>query len=66
LGQDEFNGATLDVPMARNETTGQWEASFTAPDSPKWCLAFCFFDSGNHVWHNNHAQNWRALVAREE
>ena len=65
LGRDEFNRLLLDVPMARDAATGAWTATFTVPDSVKWHLAFCFFDPESGVWHNNHAQNWQALVARE-
>ena len=64
LGRDEFNRLPLDVPMAR-DAGGVWMATFTVPDSVKWHLAFCFFDPERGVWHNNHAQNWQALVARE-
>ena len=65
LGRDEFNHLLLDVPMERDAATGAWTAAFTVPDSVKWHLAFCFFDPERGVWHNNHAQNWQALVARE-
>ena len=64
LGRDEFTGLLLDVPMER-DAGGVWIATFTVPDSVKWHLAFCFFDPERGVWHNNHAQNWQALVARE-
>ena len=65
LGRDEFDRLPLDVPMARDAATGAWTATFTVPDSVKWHLAFCFFDPERGVWHNNHARNWQALVARE-
>ena len=64
LGRDEFNDVLMDVPMER-DAAGVWTASFAVPDSPKWHLAFCFFDPERGIWHNNHAQNWQALVARE-
>ena len=64
LGRDEFTGLLQDVPMER-DAGGVWMATFTVPDSIKWHLAFCFFDPERGVWHNNHAQNWQALVARE-
>ena len=65
LGRDEFAQVLLDVPMERDAATGEWTATFPVPESPKWHLAFCFFDPERGVWHNNHARNWQALVARE-
>ena len=65
LGRDEFAGMLADVPMARDAASGRWQATFTVPESPKWHLAFCFFDPENNRWHNNHTRNWQALVARE-
>ncbi|NCA82965.1 MAG: hypothetical protein EOM72_09510 [Opitutae bacterium] len=65
LGRDEFAGLLLDLPMQRDAATGRWKATFTVPESPKWHLAFCFFDPERNRWHNNHARNWQALVARE-
>jgi len=64
LGRDEFNRLLLDVPMER-DAAGIWTATFAVPDSVKWHLAFCFFDPERGIWHNNHAQNWQALVASE-
>jgi len=51
--------------MERESATGRWLATCTVPESAKWHLAFCFFDPESHRWHNNHAANWQALVARE-
>lgn len=65
LGRDEFNDRPLDLPMVRDAATGRWKAAFTVPESPKWKLAFCFFDPEKNLWHNNHARNWQALVAKE-
>lgn len=65
LGRDEFNHLLADIPMTRDAATGTWQATFTVPDSPKWNLAFCFFDPETKVWHNNHKQNWHALLQRE-
>ena len=65
LGRDDFAGMVADVPMARDAATGRWQAVFTVPESPKWNLAFCFFDPEENRWHDNHARNWQALVARE-
>lgn len=65
LGRDEFEGALMDLPMERDAATGRWKATFTAPEATKWHLAFCFFDPERKLWHNNHARNWQALVARE-
>ena len=65
LGRDEFNDLLMDVPMERDAESGRWRATFVVPDSTKWHLAFCFFDPERGIWHNNHAQNWQALVARE-
>ena len=65
LGRDGFDGPSMDLPMARDAATGKWQATFVAPESPKRNLAFCFFDPGRNVWHNNHARNWQALMARE-
>ena len=65
LGRDEFNDLLLDLPMQRDAATGRWQATFTVPESPKWNLAFCFRNEAGTVWHNNHARNWQALVARE-
>lgn len=65
LGRDEFDGPSMDLSLARDEATGKWRATFVAPESPKRNLAFCFFDPGRNVWHNNHARNWQALMARE-
>lgn len=65
LGRDEFNGALQDLPMVRDEATGAWKATFRVPDSPKWNLAFCFFNGAKTVWHNNHGRNWQALLQRE-
>ena len=65
LGRDEFNEALLEVPMQRDGAAGRWIASVAAPESPKWHLAFCFRNADGSVWHNNHGQNWQALMARE-
>lgn len=65
LGRDEFAQLLMDVPMERDAATGRWQATFAVPESPKWHLAFCFFDPENNRWHNNHTRNWQALVARE-
>lgn len=65
LGRDEFNEALLEVPMQRDGAAGRWIASLAAPESPKWHLAFCFRNGDGSVWHNNHGQNWQALMARE-
>ncbi len=65
LGRDEFAGMLADVPMARDAASGRWQATFAVPESPKWHLAFCFFDPENNRWHNNHTRNWQALLARE-
>ncbi len=65
LGRDEFNEVLMEVPMEREAGTGRWRGTFTVPDSPKWNLAFCFFDPDRNVWHNNHTRNWQALVARD-
>ena len=65
LGRDEFVQLLMDVPMERDAATGRWKATFAVPESPKWHLAFCFFDPENNRWHNNHTRNWQALVARE-
>ncbi len=64
LGRDEFNDPQ-DLPMVRDAATGRWKATFTAPESTKWNLAFCFFDPAKNIWHNNHTYNWQALVERE-
>lgn len=65
LGRDEFNEALLEVPMQRDGAAGRWIASLATPESPKWHLAFCFRNGDGSVWHNNHGQNWQALMARE-
>ena len=65
LGRDEFTQRLMDLPMERDAATGLWKVSFTVPESPKWNLAFCFFDPEENEWHNNHTRNWQALVARE-
>ena len=65
LGRDEFAQLLSDLPMERDAATGHWKATFTVPEPPKWHLAFCFFDPERNVWHNNHARNWQALMARE-
>lgn len=65
LGRDEFSDLLLDLPMMRNAATGRWQATFIVPESPKWNLAFCFRNEEKTIWHNNHARNWQALVARE-
>ncbi len=65
LGRDEFEGGLMDLPMERDAATGRWKATFAAPEAAKWHLAFCFFDPERKLWHNNHARNWQALVARE-
>ncbi|MGD9613745.1 MAG: metallophosphoesterase, partial [Kiritimatiellia bacterium] len=62
LGRDEFTGGLLDVPMERDAATGEWTATFAVPESPKWHLAFCFFDPERNRWHDTHARNWQALV----
>ena len=65
LGRDEFNDLLMDAPMTRDAATGRWKAVFQVPDSPKWNLAFCFFDPAGNRWHNNHTRNWQALLQRE-
>jgi acid phosphatase type 7 len=65
LGRDEFNNLLMDLPMERDAETGLWKATFIVPDSPKWNLAFCFFDPEKNAWHNNHQRNWQALLQRE-
>ncbi len=65
LGRDDFNNLLMEMPMEREAETGRWKATFTVPESPKWHLAFCFFDPESQTWHNNHTRNWQALVARE-
>lgn len=65
LGRDEFNDLLMDLPMVRDPTTGRWKSTFTVPDSPKWNLAFCFFDAERNTWHNNYTRNWQALLQRE-
>ena len=65
LGRDEFHHLLDDLPMTRDEASGVWRVTFTVPDSPKWNLAFCFFDPRTRVWHNNYTRNWHALLQRE-
>jgi acid phosphatase type 7 len=65
LGRDDFDQVLAEQPMRRDEGTGRWSANFTVPETPKWHLAFCFRNADRTVWHNNHRQNWQALVARE-
>ena len=65
LGRDEFHHLLDDLPMTRDEASGVWRVTFTVPDSPKWNLAFCFFDPRTRVWHNNDTRNWHALLQRE-
>ena len=65
LGRDEFNDLLMDLPMERDAATGRWRATFAVPESPKWNLAFCFFDPEKRLWHNNYTRNWQALLARE-
>lgn len=65
LGRDEFNDLLMDLPMERDPASGCWQAMFTVPESPKWNLAFCFFDPETRAWHNNFSRNWQALLARD-
>jgi len=65
LGRDEFNHILMDLPMVREEGSAVWAATFTVPETPKWNLAFCFFNEDKSVWHNNYTQNWQALLQRE-
>lgn len=64
LGRDEFNNLLMDLPMEKADN-GQWRATFTVPDSPKWNLAFCFFEPTKKIWHNNYKQNWQTLLRRD-
>lgn len=65
LGRDEFSEVLADLPMEREAATGRWKATFPVPESVKGHLMFCFFDPETDIWHNNHARNWQALVARD-
>jgi len=65
LGRDEFTHILMDFPMEREGSGPLWAATFTVPESPKWKLAFCFFNADKTVWHNNYTQNWQALLQRE-
>jgi len=65
LGRDEFNHILMDLPMVREEGHSVWTATFIVPESPKWNLAFCFFNENKTVWHNNYSLNWQALLQRE-
>ena len=65
LGRDNFQEFFRDVPMERDAETGLWKATFATPETAKWNVAFCFVDPARKVWHNNHKQDWQALVARD-
>jgi 3',5'-cyclic AMP phosphodiesterase CpdA len=65
IGRDEFNNLLMDLPMQKDEVAGMWKATFKVPDSPRWNLAFCFFEPKRGIWHNNHKQNWQALLQRD-
>ena len=63
VGIDDFAGAFHDAPMVWNADRSRWESEFTVPAACTQRLAFVFHD-GAGTWHNNHGQNWQALLDR--
>ncbi|HMO04663.1 MAG TPA: carbohydrate-binding protein [Kiritimatiellia bacterium] len=62
-GVDGFTEAEGSVPMAWNAATAAWEHTLVVPATATQRIAFVFHD-GNGTWHNNHNQNWQALLDR--
>ena len=63
LGTDASTNAVHSEPMAWNAAANRWEAEVGVPDTCTQRLAFAFHD-GSNIWHNNHSQNWQALLER--
>ena len=63
VGTDAFTNAFRSAPMAWNAALQRWESEFTVPETCTQRLAFAFYD-GADIWHNNHGQNWQALLDR--
>lgn len=62
-GVDAFAGAVESAPMTWNAGTEQWEYELATPATTMQRIAFVFHD-GAGTWHNNHGQDWQALLDR--
>ncbi len=63
VGIDAFTNAFLSEPMAWDSARLSWTRDIPVPPSCTQRLAFAFHD-GAGLWHNNHGQNWQALLDR--
>lgn len=66
LGQDAFASAFASAPMTWNAGTQRWEYEFMVPAAATNRIAFVFRDHGGPTtnWHNNHSNDWQALLER--
>ena len=64
LGKDEFGAAWTNAAMTWNAATARWEYEFTVPAAATGRLAFVFCNAAGTIWHNNHTNNWQALLGR--